>query len=128
MVNTLPTLVTTAIIPVRLEPSAKERLAPVFDANTRKMLVPAMLEDVINAIEAANGITRVLVISQDEPIRSLVTARGHDLFTSPVRGLNEELTTAIRLIESQGVHAVVIILADLPLLTGKVLDSFVYEG
>jgi 2-phospho-L-lactate guanylyltransferase len=119
---------TTAIIPVRLLPTAKHRLSTLLEDTERKELVQAMLEDVLDAAENATTINDVIVVTNDVELEAIVRGRGHDVFpaTEPT-GLNRELTEAIQYAEEKGAEAVVIILADLPLLTGDVLDQMI-EG
>ncbi len=119
---------TTAIIPVRLFPSTKHRLSTLLEDSQRHALVQAMLEDVLDAVENASTIKDIIVVTSDAELEEVTHQRGHDVFPPTVAGLNGELTEAIQYAEDKGAEAVVIILADLPLLTGKVLDQMIQGG
>ncbi len=119
---------TTAIIPVRLFPTTKNRLSTLLEDSERQALVQAMLEDVLDAVENANTIKDIIVVTIDAELEELAQNRGHDVFPPTVAGLNGELTEAIQYAEEKGAEAVVIILADLPLLTGAVLDQMIQGG
>ncbi len=119
---------TTAIIPVRLFPTTKHRLSTLLEDTERQALVQAMLEDVLDAAENANTIKDIIVVTSDAELEEVARRRGHDVFPATAIGLNGELTEAIQYAEEKGAEAVVIILADLPLLTGEVLDQMIQGG
>jgi len=87
-----------------------------------------MLGDVLDAVEQACEVTCILVVSSDLEVREAVRSRGHSLLSSPAASLNMEVARATRNAERQGSKAAVVVMADLPLLTGQVLDTLIREG
>jgi 2-phospho-L-lactate guanylyltransferase len=117
-----------AIIPVRFLPSTKHRLARSFDATQRRLLVHSMLEDVLNAIHQSKLITRSVIITSDDNFLETYTNLRSDLQRSEIHGLNQELTEFINSLNHRGTGHVIIVLGDLPLLTGLVLDDLIWFG
>ncbi|MFX1561995.1 MAG: 2-phospho-L-lactate guanylyltransferase [Promethearchaeota archaeon] len=119
---------TVAIIPFRTMPAAKHRLAPILDSDSRQNLVLAMLKDVLHAVENANEINRILIVSSEKELLNSILPNEYELFTAKANGLNSELAECTHYIEKQGAGDALIILADLPLLTAKVLDTLIHLG
>ncbi len=117
-----------AIIPVRFLPYTKHRLAQRFDATQRRLLVHSMLEDVLNAIHQSKLITRSTILTSDDNFIATYPNLDLDLQRSEIHGINQELTTFINLLSRKGTRHVLIILGDLPLLTGVVLDDLIWSG
>jgi 2-phospho-L-lactate guanylyltransferase len=110
--------VIAAIVPAKALDQAKGRLAALLSESERRDLALAMLEDVVRALQAADEIDSVTVISPDDAV--LDVARGLDANALPepatVRGINQALSYALDSI-SPGPDAVVVVLADVPLIT-----------
>jgi len=119
---------TVAIIPFRTMPATKHRLAPILDTYFRRNLVLAMLKDVLHAVENANNINRILIVSSEKELLNSILPSEYEFFTTKAKDLNSELSECTHYIEDQGADAAVIILADLPLLTADVLDTLVHLG
>jgi 2-phospho-L-lactate guanylyltransferase len=117
-----------AIIPVRFLPSAKHRLAQSFGATQRRLLVHSMLEDVLHAIHQSKLITRSIIVTSDDNFMATYPNLDLDLQRSEIHGLNQELTEFINSLSHKGTGHVLIILGDLPLLTGVVLDDLIWSG
>ena len=117
-----------AIIPVRFLPSTKHRLAHSFNTVQRKQLVHSMLEDVLHAIQQSTLISRSIIVTSDENFLTSYPNPGIGLQRSEIYGLNQELTEFINSLSSKETGHILIILGDLPLLTGVVLDDFIRSG
>ncbi len=117
-----------AIIPVRFLPSTKHRLAKSYDATQRRLLVHSMLEDVLHAIHQSKLITRSIIVTSDDNFMATYPNLDLDLQRSEIHGLNQELTEFINSLSHKETGHVLIILGDLPLLTGVVLDDLIWSG
>ncbi|MFW9934676.1 MAG: 2-phospho-L-lactate guanylyltransferase [Candidatus Thorarchaeota archaeon] len=117
-----------AIVPVRFLPSLKHRLAKHLDVNQRKQLVQYMLLDILEAINHSKMITRCLIVTNDESFQEVYLQSGIEVHRSGTLGLNEELTECLDSLSQTGSGYAVVILGDLPLLTGTVLDGLIWSG
>lgn len=110
-------------IPVKSLEGAKSRLAGPLTPLERGVLTLAMLEDVLDAVEEVPEWTP-WVISLDESVLEVAARRG----ARPVLEVAQRpsLLRAVRQVEDlalpAGAEALAILLADLPLLTGPVLE------
>jgi 2-phospho-L-lactate guanylyltransferase len=111
--------VTAAIVPAKALDQAKGRLAALLSENERRELALAMLEDVVRALAAASAIDIVAVVSPDADVRALAADLGAQAIEEPasVRGINQALSHALESL-SPAPDAVVVVLADVPLITG----------
>ncbi|MFX1581860.1 MAG: 2-phospho-L-lactate guanylyltransferase [Promethearchaeota archaeon] len=117
-----------AIIPIRFLPSTKNRLERSLDTSQRQRLVQAMLTDVIKAVEQSKLISRFVIVTQDKDFLASFSDPLFEIHRSVSQGLNEELTEYVtQLGQSQRGYAL-IILGDLPLLTGATLDELIWSG
>jgi 2-phospho-L-lactate guanylyltransferase len=119
---------TVALIPVRFFPEAKHRLAENWDTTRRRELVQAMLADVLTALESAKTIDQRIIVTCDEIFSTEYPQENVETYRSTVKGLNSELMTYIHRLEENGIQSILIILADLPLLTSEVVDEIVFTG
>ena len=119
---------TVALIPVRFFPEAKHRLSENWDTTSRRALVQAMLADVLTALGFAKTISQRIIVTCDENLSSLYPQDNVETYRSTVKGLNSELMACIQRLTENGVQDIVIILADLPLLTKETLDEIVTIG
>lgn len=117
-----------AIVPVRFLPSTKHRLTQRFDAQQRRKLVHSMLEDVLQAIAQSKLISRSVIVTSDDNFVASYPNPGLDIQRSEIHGLNQELTEFINSLSHDGPGHALIILGDLPLLTGLVLDDLIWSG
>jgi 2-phospho-L-lactate guanylyltransferase len=104
------------LVPIKALPSAKRRLAGIFDQIERRALVLAMLADVLVAARGAGFTAGVL--SPDPDVLSLAQdLGGRPLPEDPTAGsLNKALELAIAALPPQ-TGAVLVILGDVPLVT-----------
>ncbi|HNP74545.1 MAG TPA: 2-phospho-L-lactate guanylyltransferase, partial [Kouleothrix sp.] len=83
-----------AIIPVKRLGQAKSRLANILSPAERRLLVQAMLDDVLAAMLATRGVDRVGVISADPAVLAQAAARGAEVILDQQADLNAALTQA----------------------------------
>jgi 2-phospho-L-lactate guanylyltransferase len=119
---------TVAIIPVRFLPQAKHRLATSWNATSRQELVQAMLRDVITATEATTTIDERVIVTCDATLPDEFTNGNVKIHQSRITGLNSELKAYIDHIKDIPGTNILIILADLPFLTGDIVDEIVTTG
>ncbi len=118
----------TAVVPIRFLPATKHRLAKHLDAQTRQQLVKAMLVDVIKAINSSQLIKQFSIVTSDKEFLSTLSQSEFDLHKSALKGLNEELSEYITILDGKEIRYAIIILGDLPLLSGTVLDDLIQSG
>jgi 2-phospho-L-lactate guanylyltransferase len=117
------------IIPVKPLTRAKSRLSPVLTQEERQVLAESMLDHVINTAKSAPGITGVLVISRDT--RALALARDlgtHTVQESGTPELNYALMRATQVITAWRGRAVLILPADLPLISKEDVEGILALG
>ncbi len=121
-----------ALIPVKALLLAKQRLKECLGP-LREGFTLAMLQDVLAAVAASRAVTRVVVVTADARVADM--ARQHGIMVvadGGVVGMNAAIDLAVAAILSKGGRRVVILPADLPLLTGVELDrlaaAFAQQG
>ena len=116
-----------AIIPIRLFPSTKNRLDRSLDTSQRQRLVQAMLVDVIKAVEQSKLISRFVIVTHDKDFLTSFSDPLFEIHRSVAQGLNEELTEYVTQLGQSKRGYALIILGDLPLLTGASLDELIWS-
>lgn len=115
-----------ALVPVKNFVLAKSRLASVLSINDRRSLSIAMASDVVTALIQSKTIAHVIVVSDVPDLDRLLGIDGVRHFdTHRTQGLNEDLTAAADWVACQKGTHVLIVHADLPLLTTAAVDRFV---
>jgi len=113
-----------AIVPVNVPSRSKKRLSHRLDANQRAGLTIAMLTNVLIALKKSNSVGSVTVVCADRRLQMLVErCAATFLWEGRRRGLNPALNLAMKEVTSDS--AVLIIHADLPLLTSDDVDDLV---
>ena len=113
----------TAVLPVKRFGAAKQRLAAGIDAERRRDLAAAMLADVLEAIGAARGIERLIVVSGDPIAQELAAEAGAEVVPDPEdAGHVEAAQAGIARAEVEGAERVVLLAGDCPLLDPRELD------
>jgi len=78
----------TVVLPVKRFSGAKRRLADSVDQRGRGVLLGAMLEDVLRAVDAAEAIERVVVVTGDKHAER-VAMRSAQRLTTPIEVLRD---------------------------------------
>jgi 2-phospho-L-lactate guanylyltransferase len=112
----------TAILPVKRFAAAKQRLE--LDDERRAVLVAAMLEDVLDAIDGSRMIERTIVVTGEAEAAELAAARGAEILPDPSdEGHPEAALIGIERARQQGAQCIVLLPGDCPLLDPRELDS-----
>jgi len=114
--------VPTPLVPVKALAQAKGRLGPALTPIERRLLTIAMLEDVVAAVQAAEGLGRPVVVSPDREVWRRADAIGCRVVEEDVGldgGLNASLARAAA--AAPPGDPLVVVAADLPLATPEAL-------
>ena len=120
---------TWVIIPVKPLNRAKSRLATVLSPEQRHQLAESMFRHVLDVVRHVPQVIGTLVISRDN--RALSIAREYDAKTVQETGtpeLNSALTRATQVVASWGVDSVLVLPADLPLVTSQDIVNIITMG
>ncbi len=113
----------TAILPVKRFADAKQRLAPGIGSTHRAELAGAMLEDALEAIDAARSIERTIVVTSEPRAIELATAAHAELIADPDEGGHSGAALAgIARACELGAGCVVLLPIDCPLLAPRELE------
>jgi len=115
-----------AIVPVKPLRRGKSRLATILSEEERTFLNYTMLANTMKALAAVKEITQVLVVSRDTG--ALAMARDFNARTVQEDGssdLNTALMRANTVAMMYAAQSVLILPADLPLLTPQAVQSFI---
>jgi len=105
------------LVPVKPFQQGKSRLTEVLAANERVALNQAMLARVLARAQAANVLAGILVVSRDRAALAQAEAAGVIIVREQGHDLNGALSQAAQVASAQGAEAVLVLPADLPLLT-----------
>ncbi len=122
-------MTTWVIIPVKPLKLAKSRLSGVLQPAQRERFAESMLRHVLRVVQAAPEVTGTLVISRDT--RALAIAREYGARTVQESGapeLNAALLRATKIIESWRADAILILPADLPLISTADVTGIIRMG
>ena len=119
---------TRAVLPIRFSPESKNRLRNLLNKHERMALVRAMLGDTIKAVTNATLIDSFTLVTPDTKFLANSPRSNFELHRSETIGLNEELTAYVNILHQKAAQSVIVILPDLPLLTGAILDELIAAG
>jgi 2-phospho-L-lactate guanylyltransferase len=103
-----------AVIPVKGLTESKKRLSSYL-GDKKKLLVEALLQDVLSSVIKAKVFDAVLVISPDENVESLARTNRVVFLKQTGFGLNRAIEQANRFALRENVGSLTSILADIPL-------------
>jgi 2-phospho-L-lactate/phosphoenolpyruvate guanylyltransferase len=103
----------SVVVPVKAFSAAKVRLAGALDPGERAALARRMAEVVI----AAASPLPVVVVCDDDEVRSWAEGAGAGVVWCPGRGLNGAVADGVAALRDDGVDVAVVAHADLPLAT-----------
>src|SRR5256712_12333318 len=105
-----------AVIPVKGLTESKTRLSPYLQVDKRRILVEALLEDVLSSIIRSRVYGTVMVISPDENVDSQIRPQEVFFLKQTGVGLNRAIEQANKLATQKHVRSVTTVLADIPLV------------
>jgi 2-phospho-L-lactate/phosphoenolpyruvate guanylyltransferase len=112
-----------AIVPVQRVDLAKSRLSQALSSEERRALVLRLLGNVLEALNGSELVDTTLVVTPDpEVLRHAASASATPLLQVG-RGLNEAIRQGRAYASAHHADALLIVLADLPLLTTSVVDN-----
>lgn len=113
----MPTLSDTmALVPVKSLDTGKTRLSPILEAHERAALIPAMVEDIFNAL-AAFARMPVLVVTGDPRVAAMAGSRGFScLMESACLSETAAIEAATRRAGEMGAAGTMVVPGDIPLL------------
>ncbi len=104
-----------AVVPVKGLTESKRRLSGYLSMDNRKVLVKALLEDVLSALVRAGVYSSILVISPDENIADAAQSHKASFVKQNNLGLNSAVEQVTRLALKERAESLTIVLADIPL-------------
>ncbi|NLF66048.1 MAG: NTP transferase domain-containing protein [Chloroflexi bacterium] len=121
-------MTTWAVVPVKPLRYGKSRLAHILSPEERAALTTSMLNRTLETLNNVPGIFRSLVISRDPA--ALKIARNYGAYTygeGDKQDLNVALTRAAHLAAAQEATGILVIPADLPLITVEDIEMMLPE-
>ncbi len=115
---------TFAVVPVKTLLKSKTRLSNFFTLQERPLLTLAMLEDVLNALKSSK-VNNTIVIGSDSTVEGLVKNYSMTFLRENQEGLNQALDQATKLCVRNSAELVLVLPADIPLITSKDINGLV---
>jgi len=116
------------IVPVKPFRRAKSRLSPVMSKPVRAALARALLSRTLDTLVSCNLHRATCVVSRDITALDLARRRGAMALAESESGLNAALNQAREWASAHGAQAVLVLPADLPLLTPADISAMLDLG
>lgn len=117
-----------ALLAVKQPGQGKERLSAVLSPLQRRQLVKGMLERMLGVLQQSRALCGVAIVTPDAAALGLTASKRLRLIDDPGGGLNAALTFAARQLEGDGVDELLLLHADLPLVSTGEIDQFIARG
>lgn len=114
---------TLAVLPVKSFNDAKQRLVPGLSSGLRRLLVEAMLSDVLVALRRAAAVEATLAVSSDEDAQRIAGAYGALLLSDDGGGHNGAAAKGIRYALERGFERALLVPGDCPALDPREVDA-----
>ena len=115
-----------AVVPVKLFAHTKGRLLPLLSEHERGALARAMLGDVLAALMRAPALAGVVVVTGDSDAAGLAHAAGaFVLADNENAGITAAVEKSARHLAGEGRHGMLVIPADVPLITPADVEMIV---
>ncbi|MEH6638416.1 MAG: 2-phospho-L-lactate guanylyltransferase [Porticoccaceae bacterium] len=115
------------VIPVKSLTAAKARLSAILNSEERECLARYMLEDILAATGSAKEVTEVFIVSSDSQVDAIARTYGAQLIADTAGNLNGALQEAAAQLMAQGAQELLILHADVPLVTSAGIDRFIQQ-
>lgn len=116
-----------ALVPVKALAGAKQRLKNRLGAD-REGFTVAMLKDVLAALSESKEVAHIAVVTGDPRVAAIAKQGGLEVVDEvESKGLNAALELGRETIRRMGGHRIVIVPADIPLLSGRETDRTLFE-
>ena len=116
-----------AVVPVKKLDVSKRRLSTVLTPQERRQLTLAMLEDVLTALKTSI-VNETVVIGEDSEVEIVAKKFGASYLSASKDGLNPAIEEATEWCTKHGAYAILILPADVPLLTTKDINRIIALG
>ncbi len=118
-----------AIVPVKPFIRAKSRLAAVLSAEQRKMLAEKMFRHSLEVLHDQKQIAGISVLSRDTTAMMIARQYGaHTIQQGGIPSLNASLSRASQFLQLEWWGGLLLLPADLPLVTRKDIQEICYAG
>lgn len=115
-----------AIVPVKPLGDSKSRLSHILPADERAALTTAILKRTLEVLGKVQKVDKTLVVSRDTAVLKIARQHGTSTYGETDRqGLNSALTRASHIAAAQRADCVMILPADLPLLTSEDVNMMI---
>ena len=115
---------TAAVLPVKSFGRAKQRLDPGVGRSERAELAAAMLDDVLAALFAVDGLADVIVVTAEPAAAGAARAAGAHVVGDPVEaGQSDAALRGIRAAVERGARRVLLVPGDCPALDPAEVDA-----
>ncbi|MBI2986798.1 MAG: 2-phospho-L-lactate guanylyltransferase [Deltaproteobacteria bacterium] len=112
-----------ALIPAKGFTNAKQRLSPLLGVVERELLAEAMLRDVLGQVVLTRGLDGVYVVTEDSKVSEIASFLGiHVIREESERGETEAVVFALSKISQVGIHSVLVIPGDIPLVRSSDIE------
>jgi 2-phospho-L-lactate/phosphoenolpyruvate guanylyltransferase len=112
-----------ALVPVKALTWGKSRLSSLLPEAARHAVSQAMLTDVLTSLQQASLVDRIVVVSSDASLLALTRQLGAWVLEEEYpRGINGAVQVGSEFCSRQGATALLVLLADLPLVTAQDID------
>lgn len=114
---------TLAILPIKRFGDAKQRLLPGVSPGQRRLLVEAMLADVLVALRRSALVETTIAITSDEDAQRIAGAYGALLLSDPGGGHNGAATRGVDYALERGFERALLVPGDCPMLDPAEVDA-----
>ena len=112
------------LVPIKNLEGAKQRLSPVLDAEERRALATAMMEDMLETLASWPARPPVAVVTSDAHAIALAHRYGFEIISEPEnRSETDAIAQATRVVAERGWAATLVLPADIPLIEAAELQS-----
>ncbi|MBI3757432.1 MAG: 2-phospho-L-lactate guanylyltransferase [Deltaproteobacteria bacterium] len=118
-----------ALVPVKALAWGKSRLSALLSEEARQAVSRAMLIDVLNSLRHSSMVEKFAVVSSDATLLALAQEFGaYVVDEGQPRGLSGAVTIGTDFCLQKGATALLVLLADLPLVEPEDIDSLFHQG
>ncbi len=114
---------TAAILPIKNFDEAKQRLGSGLDSNVRRLLVEAMVADVLIALRRARAVAETVAVTSDDNAQRIAAAYGATLLADDGGGHNGAAARGVRHALAHGFERVLLVPVDCPALDPREVDG-----
>ncbi len=112
------------LVPVKKLSETKKRLSSILNAEERRAFALAMLLDVLRAI-SASGVDKIVLIGSDKDVRKVSLDWEAEFLSDTGEELNQVLQYATDWSVHKGAEAVLVLPADVPIVTSEDIDRII---